>query len=90
MGSFEKAVPAWQTARQKALRTAQNSRKSMTLARRPMTAPWSRLQAKDDESHGQDANRGLKSILKGRFSAPTGKAAAGAVPVNQVDVLTVP
>ena len=47
--------------------TGQNSQKSMTLARTALIAPWRRLQAKADKSHGQDANRALESILEGLF-----------------------
>lgn len=39
----------------------------MAHAKTALTAPWRRLQAKADKSHGQDANRALESILEGSF-----------------------
>ena len=44
-----------------------DSQKPQTLARTALTAPQRRLQAKDDESHGQDANRGLERKYEGHF-----------------------
>lgn len=45
----------------------------MTLVRTALIAPYRRLQAKADKSHGQDANRALESILERRFWRELGK-----------------
>ena len=56
--------------------------KPMTLVRTALIAPYRRLQAKADKSHGQDANRALKPILEGRFLAWTLDRAAGRFPAG--------